>query len=227
MDFVLILDTETTGLDFVNDAVIEVAAVIYDVNNATVDRAFSTLIQHEGNAAEHINRIPAAALTTAWPAALAWEAVARMATGCQAIIAHNADFDRAWCPKELQERSWICSKSDLQWPKQTRPEPSLVALVLEHDLGIGYAHRAMADCDMIARLLTRSRELGVDLAAMLERGLRPKVWLQASVSFDDREQAKNAGFRWLPTTKQWVRKMVAEDAVSLPFKVRQIEGAAL
>jgi DNA polymerase-3 subunit epsilon len=224
MRHVLILDTETTGLDHQKDSVIEVAAILYSVEHATPLRSFSSLMYATGNAAENINRIPAAALADAWLAEEAWAEVSEMAGAADAIIAHNADFDRPWCPQVLQDMPWICSKVDLQWPKQTRPEPSLVALALEHDLGVAYAHRALADCDMIARLLTRARELGANLAEMLVRGQRPKILLQAMVSFDERELAKTAGFRWDPTTKRWLRRMVAEDAVGLPFKVTQVGG---
>jgi DNA polymerase-3 subunit epsilon len=98
---------------------------------------------------------------------------------------------------------------------------SLVPLALAHDLGVAVAHRALADCDLIARLLTRCRELGHDIDAMLTRGLRPKVTLMACVSFDDRELAKVAGFHWHAPRKQWLRRMVEADA-AFDFPVRVV-----
>lgn len=221
----LILDTETTGLDPSTDRAVEVAVILYSVEHATVLSAFSTLIEGDGNAAEAINRIPAAALCSAGLLALPWLTVQAMAGHADAIVAHNAEFDRGFVPVELRDAlPWVCSKGDIAWPKQTRPEPSLVALALEHDLGVAYAHRAMADCDLIARLFTRSRELGADLPAMLARAMRPKADFVALVSYDDRDKAKAAGFRWEPATKQWRRRMAVEDAAALPFRVRQVEA---
>lgn len=228
MRTVLILDTETTGLG-PDAAVIEVGAILYSVEHATVLRAFSSLIRADSNAAEAVNRIPAAALVDALDPAAVWSEVSVMALHwkVEAILAHNAAFDRSFTPPDsaLLDFSWICTKSDLTWPKQTRPESSLVPLALDHDLGVAVAHRALADCDLIARLLMRCAELGHDVAAMLARGLRPKVTLMACVSYDDREKAKAAGFRWDAPTKRWLRRMVEEDA-DFDFPTRVVEGEA-
>lgn len=220
---ILILDTETTGLDPGKDQAIEVAAILYSVERATVVESFSSLIRADGNAAEAVNRIPAAVLADAPSAASVWARVGSLFAAGEVVVAHNADFDRAFTPESIARlRPWVCSKADIQWPKQTRPSPSLVPLALEHDLGVAYAHRALADCDLIARLFTRSRELGADLDAMLVRAMRPKADFVALVSYEDREQAKAAGFQWEPAAKQWKRRMAIEDAAALPFKTRQV-----
>lgn len=225
MKNVLIVDTETTGVDHDTDQVIEVGAILYSVEHATMLQAFSSLIYAKENPAESINRIPAAALRASSETAEGvWTIVGALAQVADAYLAHNADFDRAFFPARMAERlPWICTKRDIQWPKATRPELSLVPLALEHDLGVSVAHRALADCDLIARLLTRCAELGHDLEAMLRRGLRPKVTLMACVSYEDREKAKAAGFHWNAGRKQWLRRMVEEDAVELGFPVRIVE----
>ncbi len=223
MKRVLILDTETTGLDPAVDTTIEVAAILYSVEHATVVSAYSSLMHAPGNAAEAINRIPPAALADAPQWDHAWSPVGGMVARADAIVAHSAEFDRSFAPADFRSAlPWVCSKNDLKWPKQTRESPSLVALALEHDLGVAVAHRAMADCDLIARLFTRSRELGADLAAMLARGMRPKASFVALVSFEEKDQAKAAGFQWDGAKRQWLRTMAIEDAAALPFKTRQI-----
>ena len=224
MQNVLIVDTETTGLQPDTDRVIEVGAILYSIKHATAIVSYSSLIQAEENPAEAVNRIPAAALS-AWGANpdSAWGVVSDLASHADAILAHNAEFDRAFVPGILRDAlPWICTKSDIAWPKATKPELSLVPLALEHDLGVAVAHRGLADCDLIARLLTRTAELGHDLVALLERGLRPKVTLMACVSYEDREQAKQAGFHWNAGRKQWLRRMVKEDA-AFDFPVRVVE----
>lgn len=221
---VLILDTETTGLDPQKDGVIEVGAILYSVEHATVLESYASLIHSlHGNAAEAVNRIPADAVRSGKHPRGVWDRVGEMASYADAILAHNAEFDRAFVGDWLvSELPWICTRNDIQWPRQTKPAPSLVSLALEHDLGVAYAHRALADCDLIARLLTRSRELGADLGAMLARALRPKATFEALVPFGRKDEAKGAGFQWDAPTKRWMRRMAIEDAAALPFPTKQV-----
>jgi DNA polymerase-3 subunit epsilon len=220
---ILILDTETTGLDPRTDQVIEVAGLVYSVEHATTLAAFSSLVRADANAVEKINRIPPAALKRAPEAAMVWARLVAFADGCEAVVAHNAAFDHAFTPSGwLDALPWVCSKSDIEWPRQTRPEPSLVPLALEHDLGVAVAHRALADCDLIARLFTRSRELGADLDAMLARAMRPKADFVSLAPFERKEEVKAAGFHWVPERKEWRRRLFIEDAKLLPFPVRQV-----
>ena len=85
------------------------------------------------------------------------------------------------------------------------------------------AHRALADCLILARLFERVVELGHDVREMLRRGLEPKATYQAMVSYGDRELAKTAGFTWDGEAKRWTRRLAAEDVKGLPFRVVQIK----
>ena len=55
----LIIDTETTGLDPELDHCLEVGVILFSVASRTVLAQQSFLLPVESNAAEHINRIPA------------------------------------------------------------------------------------------------------------------------------------------------------------------------
>jgi len=159
--------------------------------------------------------------------ALADFQIARMAGESDAFVAHFADFDSRFVPAAIAtSKPWICSCHDLEWPRQQKPGEGLVKLALAHDLGVSVAHRAAADVDLLARLFSRVAEMGVDIQAMLTRGLRPKSLYQALVSYDDRKQASDAGFRWNDDgNKMWTRKMADADVGELPFKTRQIQAA--
>lgn len=223
MRHVLILDTETTGLDPATCAVIEVGCIAYDVAHAVPLESFASLLCADSNAAEAINHIPAGVLRDAPEPADVWARVERMMFDADAILAHNAAFDRGFVPPEIRNmHPWICTKDDLDWPRATKPGLSLVVLALDHGLGVATAHRALADCDLISRLLSRAHELGVDLAPFLARGLRPKATYQALVSYADRDLAKAAGFRWEGETKRWLRRLVVEDAAHIGFPVREV-----
>lgn len=222
MKRIALLDTETSGLEPAADRVIEVAVVLYSIEHATVIESFASLIAAPGNPCEAINRIPPAALAEAPPEAIVWARAAALIEQAEVIVAHHAAFDQAFVPAPLPTlRPWVCSKEDLRWPKQTKENPSLVALALEHDLGVATAHRALADCELLARLFTRARELGADLDAMLARGLRPKAEFVSLAPFEVKDVVKAHGFTWFPDRKEWRRRMAIEDAAALPFRVRQ------
>jgi DNA polymerase-3 subunit epsilon len=70
----LIIDTETTGLEPENHCCVEVGAILFDVQSRAVLAQQSFLLPAETNAAEPINRIPAAVtrLSQPWKEALLW-----------------------------------------------------------------------------------------------------------------------------------------------------------
>lgn len=223
MKQVAIIDTETTGIDPSQHHAIEVAVILYSVEYATPLRAFSSLIQSDRNDAEAINNIPAAALRTAPPADQVFARVASYVQAADAVIAHRAEFDMGFVPAQIRDaKPWACSKFDLAWPKQTRVGEHLVHLALAHGLGISHAHRAMTDCEMISRLLTRIAETGTNLQSFLAYGLRPKATFEAMVSFEEKDKAKDAGFAWDGETRMWTRRMAIEDASQLPFETREV-----
>jgi DNA polymerase III subunit epsilon len=219
----LILDTETTGLDPTKDRLVEVATAIYSVEHRTIVKVRSWIVQGDGNEAESINGIPSELvrshrhtcipdLTDRW--------VLNWASEVDAIVAHNADFDQQWFGDGVRERPWVDSL-DLEWPRASTSK-SLTALALAHGVGVLSAHRALDDVLTLANLFARSSELGADVEAMVRRGLRPRAKFIADVSFDDRDKAKEAGFRWDGRAKVWTRTMAIDDTAQIPFAVRQV-----
>lgn len=223
METVLILDTETTGLDPAKDHCIEVAVVRYSIEHACVLESYATLLLGDSNEAEATNHIPAASLRLGANPILTWKLVGEIGAYCDAVLAHNSDFDRAFVPANvLSDIPWIDTK-ELTWPKQSEPGSSLIGLALDHGLAVVDPHRALSDCLLLARLLTRVAEQH-NIVELLARGLRPRATFQALVSFDDKDKAKEAGFHWEASTKRWLRKMAEEDAGLLPFKTRKVEA---
>lgn len=240
IDRVLIVDTETTALDVSEGQVIEVGAILYSVRHQTVLQQVATLLPAMENGAERINRIPVAPLVEMSGDVAGWGMDMVMMMGRQAeyVVAHNADFDRKWfgmgdgdlpllsrgmlpllVDAEGAPLRWICTCADFEWPCQSRPGQSLIDLALAHGIGVGSAHRALTDCLLIAELFNRV----ADLQGLFERALRPKGRFVALVSFDERELAKRAGFKWYAESKTWERVMAIEDVAGLGFGVERVD----
>lgn len=223
MKTVLIVDVETTGLDPAKDQIIELAWARWSVEDRCLVDCASELVYALANPAEAVNGIPAALLLGAGKDAPGifredWH-------GDEPIVAHNAAFDRsfitAWFGAEpINPRPWICTMEDLQYPKPA-PSRSLTAIALAHGCAVVAAHRAINDVLLLARLFESIPDIDVRLDAALAHAQLPKAWLTALVPFDRKDEAKAAGFHWVPERKEWRRYMTIADAAAFPFAVRQ------
>jgi DNA polymerase-3 subunit epsilon len=219
MRHVCLLDTETTGLNPETDKTIEGAVMLYDLANAQPVASFASLIQADSNGSAHINGIPPGMLPDAHQPDVVWRAVKWLINPATVIIAHNAEFDRKFCPD--LGKQWMCSENDIQWPGRARGG-SLVHLALSLGLGVASAHRAMADVDTLARIMTRLAEKGQALEPIIRHAMRPKALFYALVPYEKRHIAKEHGFRWDEAQhgKNWFRYMPVDDTQKLPFPVR-------
>ncbi|MEB3332701.1 MAG: 3'-5' exonuclease [Synechococcaceae cyanobacterium] len=220
----LILDTETTGLSPAEHRCIEVGAVLFHVAGRSVLTQVSFLLPCQSNSAAHVNGIDAALsrLPQPWPQALAcFEA---MVAACDAVLAHNAAFDRQWFgrpPLPAIPRRWICSMEDLAWPveRHLRATPSVRDLALAYGVPVWAAHRALTDCIYLAQVLERCD----DLEALLAAALEPRQLYRAEVSYAERQLAREAGFRWNdPVPRAWTRRLSCREAEALPFAVKPV-----
>jgi len=194
VETLLILDTETSGLDPAKDVLLEVGAIRWSITYACVLSAWSTLVQAEKNDAEKVNRIPTAALANASPREVVFGLLKQLAGKSDAIVAHNAEFDRSFLP-ELG-KPWVCSMEDIPWP-DAKPGgfSSVVALALANDIAVAQAHRALTDCFLLARLFERMVEKGVDVRALIQHGLRPKATFVSLAPFEEKDKVKAHGFK--------------------------------
>ena len=225
---ILILDTETTGLDNENDDCIEVGSILFNVKNRSVLAQQSFLLPVEINNAEKINNIPAEITRLSQPLSEAIKYFESLVRVSDVIVAHNAEFDKKWFGlKKLPkiEKQWICSMEDITWPahKQLKACPSVRDLALAYGVPVWNAHRALTDCIYLAEVFKRCSELEKILIMALE----PKVLLRAEISYEDRYLAKSAGFRWNDAIKgAWSKKMSRRDMEKLEFPVHEVEFQA-
>lgn len=227
IDNVLIIDTETNGIDIEKNQVIEVGAILYSVRYQTILQQISFLLPATSNDMEKVNHIFLCALqeTTFNLSLPFWNLFQNMGKLCDYVIAHNAEFDKKWFCDDGRLPSltkyndkpleWLCTQDDFVFPRQYKNRMSLVDLAITHGIGISTAHRALDDCRLIAELFNRAD----DLQGLFEQALLPRFDCIAKVSYDDRELAKQAGFRWKAATKTWERRAKQSEIDSFPFPV--------
>ena len=228
MKLLALLDLETTGLDPAQHRVVEIGVTTWSVVHRCTVRSWSVLMHGGPNDAEKVNRIPSGLLAAddipgVSSPDVAWRNLQNLFGQVDAVLAHNATFDRSFIPEHFRDIApWICTQDDISWPRASSSK-KLTEIALAHGLGVSGAHRALADVELIARLLERSAELGVDIEAMLARAARPKkLFAVAAHGFDEARNtlAKEHGFRW--EKPNWVRRMPPEDVMSLPFEVKEV-----
>lgn len=222
---ILILDTETTGVDTI-DHTIEIGMVLWSVEHRSTITVFSTVAvppKGTGNEAEWVNGIPAGMLANLdvdpdMQSRLVAKLPLSIAAQSDAIVAHNADFDKRFCkkrwPELVAEYPWICTMEDFVWPKQA-PSAKLSDIALAHGQAVVAAHRAINDCLMIVRLFESIPDIAVRLEKALAYSKQPKLLVQAKCKFTQNHLAKHAGFRYNSgddgRPKGWINRMTRDE----------------
>lgn len=220
---VLILDTETTGLDASRDRIIELALLLVDVDVQTGQPL--QVLQVYDELEDPGRPIPPEALrvTGITDAMVAGKQLdeARITTlmeGASLVIAHNARFDRAFVEKRLPgfaDLPWACSVSEIDWHAQGRGSAKLEFLA--HELGWFYdAHRAEMDCHallaVLAAPLPNGGETGLARLLAASRLSSYKV-LATGSPFESKDVLRARGYRWDAERKVWHTQVASQQAL--------------
>ena len=222
----LILDTETTGLDPQRDRCIEIGAVLFDLPRRSVLSQVSLLLHCDQNPAQAVNGIEPALTQQPqpWQQGLQW--FEALLASADLVVAHNAAFDRQWfgiAPLPAIHKPWLCTMEDIRWPadRHLRSNPSVRDLALAYGVPVWAAHRALTDCIYLAQVFERCS----DLEHLVQQGLEPRRLYRARLSYEERHQAREAGFRWNePVSGAWSRRLSEREAALLPFPVVPIDA---
>lgn len=236
---VLILDTETTGLDAGKDRIIELALLLVDVDLPTGQ---PLQVQQVYDELEDPGRpIPPEALrvtgiTDAMVAGKRLDEgrIAELMAGVSLVIAHNARFDRGFVEKRLPafaQLPWACSVSEIDWSAQGRGSAKLEFLA--HELGWFYdAHRAEMDCHallaVLAAPLPNTGETGLARLLAASRLSSHKVCATGS-PFESKDLLRARGYRWDAERKVWHTQVSSQqdlDAEAAWLKAQVYGGRA-
>lgn len=118
------------------------------------------------------------------------------------LMAHNASFDRTILNRIVPiNKPWIDTMTDIPYPEHIKTR-SLPYLAVEHGFMNPFAHRALFDVMAMIEITA-----SYDFEIVLKYANSPTMWIQAVVSYDDRQLAKDLYFRWDPINKFWVKQI--------------------
>ena len=221
---VVVLDTETTGLDHAKDKIIELALLRVDVDRATGLPVGAVQVFDELEDPGMPIPKEAMAITGITDAEVAGKRldearIAALMRDVDVVIAHNAGFDRPFCEARLplfRNHAWACSFADLDWKVQGRSSSKLEALA--QALGLFYeAHRAEMDCHALLAVLAAPLPKAPETTAMarlLAGAQTPFFRLQATgAPFDAKDLLKARAYRWNAELRVWHTRLGDEAAL--------------
>jgi DNA polymerase-3 subunit epsilon len=221
---VVVLDTETTGLDQGKEKVIELAMLRVDIDNATGLPVGE--VQVYDGLEDPGKPIPpeVVALTGIKDADVQGQRldearVAELLDGVDLIIAHNAGFDRPFVESRIAQFAyvnWACSFADIDWKSQGRGSAKLESLAQAN--GWFYdAHRAEMDCHALLAVLAQKlpEDAHTGLAQLLQAASRPSYLLQATnAPFEAKDKLKGRGYRWNAEQRVWHTRLKTDEELN-------------
>jgi DNA polymerase-3 subunit epsilon len=214
---VLILDTETTGLDSRAEKIIELAMLAVDVDLQTGKpvgqvEVFEGFEDPKFPIPPEIVKLTGITDKDVKGQSLDELAIQDMVARADLIVAHNASFDRPFVERRLEvfeHKPWACSFQGINWKAQGLGSAKLEFLCSE--FGWFYdAHRAQVDCHALLRVLSSS--LQSDKPAQSSNGLlqlfkaaeNARTVVKAFGSpFETKDKLKARGYRWDAEARVW------------------------
>lgn len=201
----LFIDTETTGLDYQQDKIIEIALVPFEFTKDgriyKVDDGYNALQDPGILIDEKITSLTGITNEMVKGQVIDRNLIEEMVISASIIIAHNAGFDRKFVEKQFPiftEKAWGCSYTQVPWSKENIASSKLEYLA--YKFGFFYeAHRANMDClvgiHLLSQTLPSSGELVLKQLLTNARSATYQIWAEGS-RFDAKDLLKARGYRW-------------------------------
>ncbi len=219
------VDVETTGLDYGDDEIIEIALVPFIfTSDGKLYHCLEPLnmLQEpaEGVVPKEITNLTGITSEDVKGHSIDWNAVRECIEPAAIIIAHNASFDRPFLESSeplFVDKAWGCSCFDIDWKHEGFESSKLEYLGFKH--GFFYeGHRATIDCyaglELLSRELPKSGEPAMKV--LLDNARKPtyRIWAEGA-PFDLKDNLKARGYKWSPGSegkpKAWYIDIDEED----------------
>ena len=201
----VVIDVETTGLDFRQDQVIELGAVafVYDRHGhvGPVIGTLNMLREPTVEISAAITKLTGITSEMVAGQALDVDAVRSLITRADLLIAHNARFDRPFCEAidgVFAQKAWACTVTEVRWSDGGYEGAKLGHLLMQSGR-FHRGHRAIDDCHALVELLAspmpnQGRPALKELVDSAQR-VRIRIWAEKA-PFELKDILKARGYRW-------------------------------
>ncbi len=211
----LLLDTETSGLDPAKDKLVEIAVALCEVVGDHLEGRASYSSLHDPGvpipaSATKINKITDKMVAGKDARSSALDT---LMADADYIVAFSAGFDRAFLPQvSAVEGKWLCALQRVNWRGWGYRERSLRYLSLEHQVAVRRPHRAKSDVHQLYGLLncTPSQSLldpqegPTYLRQLLDAADKTmSMFGVRSRDMSRNQMLKDRGYRWAGKAKMW------------------------
>lgn len=148
--------------------------------------------------------------------------IAKLMKKADYVVAHNGrEFDRPLIEAafskfglKMPTTPWLDTHYDVDYPRNC-VNRNLIYLAGFHGMVNPFSHRAVTDVLTMFAILTR-----YDIQQVIANSQRKWLIVQANVSYDEREKAKEKGFRWQSDggktyEKCWVKRLREDQMTTL------------
>lgn len=213
------IDFEGTSLDTGTAQIIEYGAVLYQWGAKRLPLRFvSELVDPVGvDVPQEIVEITgiedAVVREFGVTESMAIEAIVGMIEGADYVVAHFGNlYDKplfeAACARYMRlppDKVWLDTSIDPPYPDRIKTR-NLQHLAAEHGFLNPFRHRAVFDVMTMMSVLAH-----YPIEDVISRALEPTLYVRADVTFDDKEKAKDRGYRWCAPEKIWWRQWKFSD----------------
>jgi DNA polymerase-3 subunit epsilon len=212
MDFGLILDVETTGIDPEKDKIIEIGVLEFGVRED--GRPFITTmyggVEDPGiPIPQEIQKLTGLTDDMVRGQAIDWNRVAELLRKSSLVVAHNASFDRAFVERRPElagiKNHWACSLKHIDWEAKGFRTKALNYLAADHGFVNPFAHRALFDCATTFRIIESY------FPELLNRSYLRQVRVSAfGAAFETKDILRNARYRWNAELRVWFKEVLED-----------------
>lgn len=212
------LDVETTGLNYKDDEIIELAlkVILFEKNTGSIVKIINTYEAFNEPSKpidNNITKLTGITKNMVNGKKINWNNVEKILEGVDLIISHNALFDRPFIDANLEiskNKIWACSIKDIDWLQKGFVNSKQEMLCFWHGFYFE-AHRAMNDVNALIHLLTHpsyNKNKPIIELYINSKIDEYNVWVtNFPFNADKKDKIKSSGYYWNNKKKLWFKRV--------------------